>query len=107
MVAASRTSARPHLFPQIISRLTEVSRTRVAELAKLSDYGCRKAGILLTKQFILTCRRVRVMREVFDVAGSAPFGFIDCYSGHHSISVHRQSIHGMSCRRMRGSRPAS
>ena len=70
------------LYRQIVTKVIEVSRPMVAELAKLYENTYRNVNIALANEFAIMCRRLGVSsREVIDAAATKPFGFMPFYSG--------------------------
>lgn len=70
------------LYRQIVTKVIEVSRPMVAELAKLYENTYRNVNIALANEFAIMCRHLGVSsREVIDAAATKPFGFMPFYSG--------------------------
>jgi UDP-N-acetyl-D-glucosamine dehydrogenase len=81
-VTTACTEMAALLYRQIVGRVVEVSRPKVAELAKLYENVFRNVNIALANEFALMCRRLDVStREVIDAAASKPFGFMPFYPG--------------------------
>jgi UDP-N-acetyl-D-glucosamine dehydrogenase len=78
--ACSRLAAS--LYRQIVPRVHEVSKPKVAELAKLYENVFRNVNIALANEFSVMCRYLGVdSREVIDAAATKPFGFMPFYPG--------------------------
>src|SRR5262249_48142183 len=70
------------LYGQIVSRVTEVSEPKVAELAKLYENTFRNVNIALANEFALMCRHLGVStRGVIEARATKPFGFLPFYPG--------------------------
>jgi len=70
------------LYRQIVTKVIEVSRPIVAELAKLYENTYRSVNIALANEFAIMCRRLGVSsREVINAAATKPFGFLPFYPG--------------------------
>src|SRR5262245_3770114 len=81
-VTAACTRVAGLLYGQIVPRVHEVSKPKVAELAKLYENVFRNVNIALANEFALMCRCLGVStKEVIDAAATKPFGFMPFYPG--------------------------
>jgi UDP-N-acetyl-D-glucosamine dehydrogenase len=81
-VGPASTAAAACLYGTVVSRVVEVSSTRVAEMVKLLENTFRAVNIGLVNEIALMCHNMDIgVWEVIDAAKTKPFGFMPFYPG--------------------------
>jgi len=81
-VGPASTEAAAALYGAVVSKVVQVSSTRVAEMVKLLENTFRAVNIGLVNEIALMCHRMNIgVWEVIDAAGTKPFGFMPFYPG--------------------------
>jgi len=76
------TEAAAALYAQIVSKVIQVSSTRVAEMVKLLENTFRAVNIGLVNEIAQMCHKLDIdVWEVIEAAKTKPFGFMPFYPG--------------------------